>query len=76
MSDLKLIFQALDRTKIIPSITIASCPALQLVIETSVNAAIDSTVFKFASDVLDVHTTDSTKIGTYGMVLKVKYLGY
>ena len=74
MADPSLSFPALDRAKIIPN-TIASCPALQLDIETSGDAAIDSTVFKFASDVLDVYTADSSKINTYNMVLKVKYSG-
>ena len=75
MADPKLIFPALDKAKIIPSVTLTSCPVLQLDVETSENIAIDLTVFTFASDVLDVYTTDSAKINTYTMVLKVKYLG-
>ena len=70
-----LSFPALDQTKITPSKTLASCPALQFDIKTNGNAAIDSTVFTFASDVLDVYTTDSTKISSYNMVILVKYFG-
>ena len=74
MADPSFSFPVLDRDKIMPN-TIALCPALQFDIETSGNAAIDSTVFTFASDVLDVYATDSSKINTYNMVLKVKYSG-
>ena len=75
MADPKLIFPALDKAKIIPSVTLTSCPALQMDVETSENVAIDLTIFTYASDVLDVYTTDSAKMDTYTMVLKVKYFG-
>ena len=74
LGDPKLIFPVLDQSKIIPNI-LASCPALQFDVETSENVAINSTVFTFASDILDVYTTESTNINTYNMVLKVKYSG-
>ena len=74
MADPSFSFPALDRAKIIPNI-VASCPALQLDVMTSGNSDIDSTLFTFASDVLNVYTTDSTKIMTYNMLLRVKYSG-
>jgi hypothetical protein len=76
LADPKLSFPVLNLAKITPSDPTASCPALQVDIETESNAAIDAAVFTFASDVLDVYTTDSLKINTYNLVLKVKYAGY
>ena len=75
LGDPKLIFPVLDQSKIIPSNTLASCPALQFDVETDENFIIASTVFTFASDILDVYTTESININTYNMVLKVKYFG-
>ena len=75
LGDPKLVFPVLDQSKIIPSNTLASCPALQFDVETDGNVTIDSTVFTFELNVLDIYTTESTKINTYNMVLRVKYFG-
>jgi len=76
LADPKLSFQALNLAKITPINPTASSPALQVDIEAESNAAIDAAVFTFASDVLDVYTTDSLKINTYNLVLKGKYAEY
>ena len=53
----------------------ATCPALQIDILTNTDGAIDSSVFTFASNILKVYSTASTKIATYNLKLRVKYTG-
>ena len=66
-------FPVLDLTKITSNKPLATCPALQVDVFTSTNGAIDSSVFTFASNILKVYSTDSVKISTYNLKLKVKY---
>ena len=68
-------FPALDRTKITPSDLLATCPAWQVDILTSTDGPIDSSLFTFASDILQVYSTDSLKIAPYNYKIRVKYIG-
>ena len=68
-------FPVLDRTKITPSDLLATCPALQVDILTSTDGPIDSSLFTFASDILQVYSTDSLKIAPYNYKIRVKYIG-
>ena len=65
----------LDRTKIISSDLLATCPDLQIDIVTSTDGPIDSSLFTFTSDILKVYSTDSTKIKLYNLKIRVKYIG-
>jgi hypothetical protein len=75
LADPQFSFTTLDYSKITANDVLATCPALQLDILTSADAVIDSAVFNFATEILKVYSTDSTKIKTYNMRLKVKYIG-
>ena len=68
-------FPVLDRTKITPSDLLATCPALQVDILTSTDGPIDSSLFTFASDILQVYSSDSLKIAAYDYKIRVKYIG-
>ena len=76
MADPEFSFPVLDMAKITSNVnSLATCPALQIDILTNTNGAIDSSVFTFASNILKVYSTASTKIATYNLKLRVKYTG-
>ena len=76
LADPEFSFPVLDLTKITSNVSsLASCPALQIDILTNTNGAIDSSVFTFASNILNVYSTASVKIATYNLRLRVKYTG-
>ena len=60
-------FPVLDLTKITKNNASATCPALQVDLFTSTDGIIDSSVFTFASNILQVYSTDSAKIKTYNL---------
>ena len=73
LAEPEISFPVLDLTKITSNNSLATCPALQVDIFTSTDDPIDSSVFTFASNILKVYSTDSVKISTYNLKLKVKY---
>ena len=73
LAEPEISFAVLDLTKITSNDSLATCPVLQVDIFTSSDAPIDSSVFTFTSNILKVYSTDSAKISTYNLKLKVKY---